>query len=106
MAKAEKSTETMFDKLYEGAKETIKAMQKPLAKRALKRKLMAARDAALNEIDQSNLKIQEEVQKISDCDVNKVLKYKFDIRSRNENIEDTESLYKELFNEDMPKDID
>lgn len=98
--------ETMFDKLYEGAKETIKSMQKPMAKRTLKRKLAGAKDAALNEIDQANIAIQDEVQKIGDCDINKVLKLKFDIRSRKENIEDIESLYKELFDEDMPKDID
>lgn len=98
--------QTLFDKLYDGAEEAIKTLQKPIAKRTLKRKLTGARDAALSEIDNANLGIQKEVQKVNKCDINTVLRFKSDIRSRQEAIEDIEALYKELFNEDIPKDID
>jgi len=97
---------TLFDTLYEGAKDVIKAMQKPLVRKNIKRKLRAAYDSAQAEIDANTLSTHEELMKVSDCDVNHILKLKGVSRTRVEQQEDIAATWKELFDKDFDPNVE
>ena len=101
--KTSEATETLFDKLYNSAEEVIKSMRKPLAKNALKRKLTAARDAALDDIDQNTKSSEDEMAKFMDADINKIIEARYNMKKRTEQIDIIQEVYIEMFGTKMPE---
>ena len=68
------SAVTLFDKLYEGAEKVKKALKKPVAERSMRRRFHSAYDDACRIIDEADIALLEEREKINECDVNILLK--------------------------------
>lgn len=96
----------MFDTLYEGLEETIKAIRKPQARRSIKRKIRSGWDDAQSKIDEAKIAIEDEISKITDCDMQRCIDKKQDIRTLKEIQENLSELYMELFNEDFNPELE
>jgi hypothetical protein len=97
---------TLFDTLYEGCEKTIKAMQKPLARRNIKGKIRSGWNDAQIKIDALSVSIQSEISKVTDCDMQVCIDSKQEIRTLKEMQEGLSELYKELFNETFNADLE
>lgn len=91
----------LFETLYEGAKDAIKAMKAPLVERSFKRKFQSMYDDAERIIDETNMKLFEERQKLQDADINLILKYKREIKKANELREELKAEYLDMFGEEL-----
>ena len=98
--------DTLFDMLHNGAKDALKAMQKPIIRRGLKRKFRAGFDNCQTLMDAQNKIIRDELSLLEQADVNKCLQAKQVLRTLVEQQEDLITLYKELFNEDFNPEIE
>jgi len=106
MSEKKSSAKTLFDTLYEGCKEAIKIMRKPLARKSLKRKINSGWDDAQAKIDTANVAIEDEVMKVTNCDLKVILTHKQTIRSLEEQQEDLANLWKTMFNEEFDSSIE
>lgn len=101
-----KAKKSLFDTLYDGCDEAIKAMRKPLARKSLKRKFRSGYDDAQGKIDDAEIAIEDEVKKITKCDLSVCLEKKDEIRQLKEMQQDLSDLYAEIFSEDFNPDIE
>ena len=98
--------ESLFDMLYSGAKDALKAVQKPIVRRGLKRKFRAGFDNCQTLMDAQNKIIRDELALLEQADINKCLQAKQVLRTLVEQQEDLTTLYKEVFNEDFNPEIE
>ena len=97
---------TLFDMLYDGAKDALKAVQKPLVRRGLKRKFRAGFDNCQTLMDAQDKIIRDELASLEQADINKCLQAKLVLRTLSEQQEDLRVLYKEVFNEEFNPEIE
>lgn len=93
--------EKLFDVLYQGAKETVKALKAPLVERAFKRKFQSAYDDADRIIDETEMKLFEERQRLQNADINEILQFKRELKRAKELQEEVRKEYKEIFDEEL-----
>ena len=92
---------TLFSSIYEGAEGAIKKLKQPLVERRLKRKFEAAHDDALRMIDDAELAIHTEREKLVDMDINVVLASRKTIKGCTAIAEEVKEEYLELFGEKL-----
>jgi hypothetical protein len=97
---------TLFDTLYEGCEETIKSIRKPLARKSIKRKIRSGWDDAQAKIDTANIAIEDEIAKVTNCDMQVCVENKQEIRTLKEMQQDLAELYKDLFNETFNSELE
>ena len=97
---------TLFDMLYDGAKEAVRTIQKPLVRRGLKRKFRSGFDNCQTLIDTQNSIIKDELATLEKVDINKCLQAKQTLRTLVEQQDDLKTLYKELFDEEFNPEIE
>lgn len=99
----------LFDRLYEGGKEVIKKMQKPLAEKKLKRRFESFIDGCddrINEIDLELHNMQTNLDSLDNYDLNRVCKLELERKQAKENKKIIEKHYKEMFETDTPEEDD
>lgn len=94
----------LFDILYDGIKDTIKAVNKPLILRDVKRKLEKAKDSAEERRNTAQITINEELEKLKEMDINLVLKSMMDVKDAEEVMANVDLLMHKLFEEEARKD--
>jgi len=68
--------ESLFSQLYEGAKDSLKNLQKPLVENQLKRKFHSAYDDAAQQIFDTKFKQDEARSTLKEYNINKILELK------------------------------
>lgn len=97
---------SLFDQIYDGAKEALQAAQKPIIRRGLKRKLRAGYDDCQVKIDNANKLIQDELAKMEGADINACLRAKGELRTLSEQQTDLAALYEEWFGEVLNTEVE
>jgi hypothetical protein len=93
--------EGLFEKLYGATTEAVKALRKPLVRKALKRKLRTALDDASSKVIDATTKIDAERSKFDGMDVNLIVEQRLIIDRCEKVKEMVKAEYKELFAEDL-----
>lgn len=104
MSEVEKTTAdstTLFDKLYEGAKDLIKKTKKPIISNQLKRSFHAAYDDAERQKDEAELAIQNARADLEKFDLNKIIESRQRVIACKEIQEIIKEEFKLMFNEEM-----
>jgi len=92
---------TLFDKIYEGAKETLKSMKKPLVERALKRRFDSFIDGCDARIDELELKKHELIMSLESpekYDINAIVKIELDLEQTRKSKSIAEKYKWDIFN--------
>src|SRR6056297_2393968 len=97
---------TKFDKLYDGSKELIKSMRKPLARKSIKRKIRSGYDDAQTKIDDLLEKNEDIVIDIKNIDLNRIVNNMADIEEYQKAQRNLSKLWKDLFGEDFNPEIE
>jgi len=91
----------LFEKLYGAGKEVLDAINKPLVRKALKRKLASAFDDTIKRIATSEKELSKLRADFENYDVNAILKHRQEINDCLLIQADLKAEYKELFDAEM-----
>lgn len=108
MAKKEESTQEvkLFDMIYNKSEEAMKSLKKPMVRRALKRKIRGAWDAAEIEIDELNNEKDTLLNDLTAVDLNKVIANQQNLKAYKETQDGLSELYSDLFGEEFNSSVE
>lgn len=96
--------ETLFEKFYNIKDEALASMQKPIVRRALKRKITSGVDNLTEQIQEQEALIHNQYTKIKDMDVSAVSAARIKLKRLIEQRADLRELYVEMFGKAYAED--